>query len=235
MKSAEITTKEKIWTHTGIFVGEDTFRFHCRVLVYGVERLCYMPSNCKLGKIVSLVGREVYLKKYEGNSDKFEFVVQDVRYKNTVVLINLNYLNRVVEKQLHRKIFDFLGDREAIRREVAFGNYKSDFLIDDSDTIIEVKSLLSWESKADYPIKSVDRAVDQLDNILKIINEKYTFYYLLFSLSPYVKEVFINNRDTKYGERLLKCQKAGLKLRAFSIGYKDDEFYVKKEIPITYR
>ena len=234
MKSAEVTIKEKLWTCTGIFVREDTFRFHCRVLVDGIERLCYMPANCKLEKIVSLAGREVYLNEYEGISDKFEYVVQAVKYKNAIVLINLNYLNRVVEKQFYRKIFNFIGERREIRREFSFGKYKSDFWIQNSNTIIEVKSLLSWESIAEYPIKKVERSINQLDNIMELLKDGYSFYYFIFSLSPYVKEIHIG-KENKYGIMLQECQKKGVVIIAFSIGYRKDKFYVKKQIPIVFR
>lgn len=233
MKSAGTITKEKLWSCSGIFVGEDTFRFHCRVLVDGVESLCYMPSNCKLGKIVSLVGREVYLKKYEGPSEKFEYVVQAVKFKNAIVLINLNYLNRVVEKQIHRKIFDFLEERKELRREFSIGNYKSDFWINSSNTIIEVKSVLSWENIAGYPIKSVERSISQLDKIMELLKSGYRFYYLIFSLSPYVREIHIDN-ESRYGKKLQECQKEGLEIMAFTIGYRKDEFYIKKQIPIMF-
>ena len=62
----------------GTFAREDTNRFHYYVLVGGTEKLCYMPSNCKLEKIVSLSGREIFLKEYDKSSDKFNCVMQVV-------------------------------------------------------------------------------------------------------------------------------------------------------------
>lgn len=231
MKSAEITDRNNLWTEKGLFIREGRYRFHCYVLINKKQKLCYMPSNCKLEKIVSLKDKIVYLKEYQGESDKFDYIVQAVKYRQSSVLINLQYLNRVIEKQLERSTFKFLGERKNIRREYSLGKYKSDFWIEETNSLIEVKSLLSWEEHASYPMQHANRLIAQLEKICELLDGNYNFYYFIFSLSPYVKTVQIN-KNVKYGETLMRCMEKGMHLKAFVIGERKKEFYVKKEIPV---
>ena len=93
----------------GIFCREDKYRFRCWVNVDGEEHLCYLPSNCKLGKIHSLEGKEVLLSKQKGDNSKFDYKVEAIIYRNGQILLNLSFLNRVVEQEIHRGVFSFLG------------------------------------------------------------------------------------------------------------------------------
>lgn len=230
MKSVEITEEINAWMTIGRFVREDKYRFRCYVEIDGIQKLCYMPSNCKLEKIISLAGREVILKRYEGASDKYEYIVEAVKYRNNLVLLNLQFLNRIIENQIQRRIFNYLGVRKNIRREVTVENYKADLFIEDTQTYIEIKSILSWNKSTSYPIDSSDRGLEQLEKIEKLLDQNKRIFYFLFSMSPNVKDVYIDS-NSLYGTVLNRCISKGLKLRAYSLGGSKN-IEVKKEIAI---
>lgn len=230
MKSVEITEEMKAWTIKGRFVREDKYRFHCYVEIDGAQKLCYVPSNCKLEKIISLAGREVILKKYDGPSNKYEYIVEAVKYGNSLVLLNLQFLNRIIENQIQRRIFNYLGERKYIRREVTVEDYKADLYIADTQTYIEIKSILSWNKCASYPIDSSDRGLEQLEKIEKLLDQNKRIFYFLFSMSPNVQEIIIDS-NSLYGTVLNRCISKGLILRAYSLGGSNN-IEVKKEIVV---
>ena len=231
MKSVEITEEMSCWNTKGKFIKEGKYRFHCYVEVEGTERLCYMPSNCKLEPLFSLAGREVLLKAYEGPSDKFEYVVEAVRYGNSLVLLNLQFLNRIVEEQLERRVFNYLGQRSKIRREVAVGTYKSDLYIEDTQTYIEVKALLNRNTRASYPMDTSVRNIEQLEKIYELLEQEQRLCYFLFSMNPKVKEIVIDSTSS-FGIAIKRCVDKGLLLKAYAMGG-SRTLEVKREIPVV--
>ena len=75
------------------------------------------------------------------------YAVYAVKYGKQYIMLNLAQANRVIETQLSRKYFSFLGKRKNSSHEVCIDSYKTDLYIQDTDTVIEIKSILSFEKK----------------------------------------------------------------------------------------
>ena len=77
-----------------------------------------------------------------------EYAIYAVKIKNEFILLNLSQANRIIEEALPKRRFSFLGLRRQIVREKKIGGYKSDLYIEDTKTLIEIKSILSFQKTA---------------------------------------------------------------------------------------
>ena len=127
---------------SGIFKEEIKNRFLCLVNVNGEDTLCYIPSSCRLSNFIKLEGRTVLLKPVVSAYARTHYSVYAVKIGRSTVLLNLSMANRIVEQQLQRRSFAFLGKRSSVLREHMESGYKADLFIRDTNTIIEVKGLL---------------------------------------------------------------------------------------------
>lgn len=217
----------------GIFCREDKYRFHCWVNVDGEEHLCYLPSNCKLGKIYSLEGREVLLSRQKEDNSKFDYKVEATMYRNGQILLNLSFLNRVIEQEIHRSVFSFLGKREAVFREKCVIGYKSDLYIADTNTLIEIKSVLAFSNAVNYPVNYSSHMLQQLEKLLEIANEKISVYYFIVGTGPALKEINVDI-NSEYGKLMNECQEAGVHFVAMNLRSRKGKYRVKEFISINY-
>ena len=78
--------------------------------------------------------------------------------RQSYVPLNLSSSNVTIENNLRRRMFAFLGSRNSVFREKTIDGYKSDLYIADSDTIVEIKSILSFNRTAQFPTVFSERA-----------------------------------------------------------------------------
>ena len=200
----------------GLFIEEQKTRFLCNVLIDGKLTECYMPSSCKLGKIVELSGKEALLKPVKKKNARTALAVQAIKLEDQFIWINLADVNRTVEKQLQNNVFSFLGKRDSIKRESNFGNYKADLFIEDSKTIIEVKTVLSSDKVGIYPTDSSKRAERQLEYILELLDTN-NVCYIIVALNPKTQMITINNNLRHYHELFKKCLGKGMICKGLSV------------------
>ena len=217
----------------GIFCREDKYRFNCWVNIDGEEHLCYLPSNCKFEKICSIKGRTVLLSDSLSENSKFRYKVEAVKYRNSQMLLNLNFLNRVIEQELSKKKFSFLGKRDNIVREKIAHGYKSDLYIEESNTIIEIKSVFSFSNIVDYPTNYSSHMLEQLEKLKIIADGTANVAYFIVGLGPNVKKIRIDLRS-KYGELIDDCRCAGVQFIAMNLQNKKGFYCVKEFIDINF-
>jgi DNA-binding sugar fermentation-stimulating protein len=162
-------------------------------------------------------GRGVLLKPVTTPNARTPYAVYAVKYRHGHILLNLAESNRVIESQLHRRYFHFLGKRKSIAHEYKIGKYKADLFIHDSKTVIEIKSTLAFGRKASFPTVYSERAVKQLREISNLLDEGYRVCYILVSLNPQVKEISVNTQVDDFFQAFLECVKKGMSYSAFSV------------------
>lgn len=158
----------------GTFIKEEKNRFLCLVEVSGIETVCYIPSSCRLSNFLNLDGRQVLLRPIKSQKARTEYSVFAVKNRKGFIPIDLSIANRVVEKQLNSRGFSFLGKRKNVIREVMLDGYKTDLYINDTNTIIEIKSILSFNDETVFPTVYSERAVKQLIKIKDLLLQGYT-------------------------------------------------------------
>lgn len=206
---------------SGIFLREQKTRFLCDILLEDEEVECYVPSSCKLSKLVDLTGKKVILQTVENKKSRTNYSVYAARVGRYYVLLNLAEANRVVEEQLHRRYFSFLGKRQKFCREKIVEGYKADLFIEDTKTLIEVKTLLSFTEEGRFPSMESSRAEAQLEKISELLDKGYRVCYIVMSLNPQVKTIYINTDFDKYCQLFQECLEKGMKAKGFSIRLRD--------------
>jgi len=218
----------------GTFQAEIKNRFLCSVNIDGKDVTCYIPSSCRLSNFIDMTGRTVLLKPVETPNARTSYAVYAVKHRRSFILLNLAQANRVIETQIKRRYFSFLGVRKKVSREYKIGDYKTDLFIHDTNTLIEIKSTLSFSKESVFPTVYSERAVKQLKEILRLLDEGYRACYILVSLNPCIKEIVINSEVEDYYKTFIECVKKGMTYCAFSVRLReqDPELYAKIKVTI---
>ena len=217
----------------GVFKEELKNRFLCLVEVNGKDTLCYIPSSCRLSNFVDLNKKDVLLTPNASFNTRTEYAVYALRVRGQFILLNMSQANRVVERSIRNRRFSFLGKRNTIKKEYSIENYKSDLYIEDSHTIVEIKSILSFEKKASFPTVYSQRAIDQLIKISSLLDKGYRVCYIFVSLNPRVKEIRINTEIDKYRKLFIECINKGMVLKGYTVKLKDTQPIIHSEVSIS--
>ncbi len=217
----------------GEFVKELHNRFLCVVKVNEEDTLCYIPSSCKLSNFIDLRGRSVMLIPVKKKKARTCFSLYAVKYKRSFVLLNLSEANKIVATQLRRRMFSFLGSRNSIKREKMIDGYKSDLYIEDTDTLIEVKSLLSFDQEALSPTVYSERANRQLRDIQTILEKGHRVYYIFISFYSGVKQIKINPLQKEYSRLFYECIRQGMSVAAYSVRMDGEQAIIHKRITVV--
>jgi len=217
----------------GVFKEEIKNRFLCIVNINDEDTLCYIPSSCRLSNFIDLKNRVVALKPIKKKDAHTRFSVYAVKYRNSFILLNLSEANSIIEQQINRKIFYFLGNRESVTREKTIYGYKSDLYISDTDTIIEVKSLLTIEKEARVPSVFSERGNRQLLDLKRLLQDGHKVCYMFVSLYSGVKEIRLNVEQREYMRNFNECIANGMTSCAFSVYMHDGGPIIKSRIKVN--
>lgn len=207
----------------GIFKEELKNRFLCLVEVDGEDILCYIPSSCRLSNFVSMTGRTVLLSPVAATDARTKYSVEALAVGREFVLLNMSKANKVVIDNIHNRRFANLGKRSRIKKEYTIAGYKSDLYIEDTKTVVEVKSILSFCSEAEFPSVFSERAVNQLLKIEKLLEKGYRACYIFVSLNPKVKQLTLNNELIAYRDAFRNCIEKGMIVKGVTVKLKDGE------------
>ena len=217
----------------GTFQTEIKNQFLCSVNIDGKDVTCYIPSSCRLSNFIDMTGRTVLLKHIETPNSRTPYAVYAVKYRRNFILLNLAQANRVIEAQIRRRYFSFLGVRKKVSREYKIGSYKTDLFIHDTNTLIEIKSTLAFSKESVFPTVYSERAVNQLKEISRLLDEGYHACYVLVSLNPCVKQIAINSEVEDYYKAFIECVEKGMTCRAFSIRLREQVPELHAKIQVT--
>lgn len=218
----------------GVFKEEIKNRFLCTVNIEGTDTVCYIPSSCRLSNFINLTNRRVMLHPIKKRNARTKYSVYAVEYRQAYVSINLSNANRIIENSIRRRIFSFLGARKNVYREKNVDGYKSDLYLNDTDTVIEIKSILSFSRTALFPTVFSERANRQLKNIKLLLEKGHNVCYMLISMYSGTKAISIDKQQTEYAELFSECVKKGMTVCAFSLGMNEGESFVKSRVEIEY-
>ncbi|MDD6527560.1 MAG: DNA/RNA nuclease SfsA [Oscillospiraceae bacterium] len=216
----------------GTFKEEIKNRFLCTVSIDGTDTVCYIPSSCRLSNFIDLSNRTVMLQPIKKKNARTKYAVYAVKYRRSYVPLNLSVSNRVLETEISRRYFSFLGKRKSVFREKVIDGYKSDLYIADTDTVIEVKSILSFNKSAIFPTVFSERANRQLEELLGLLVNGHKVCYMLVSMCSSVESIRINNEQEEYYGLFVDCIRHGMTVSAISLGMKNDLPYVRSRIDV---
>lgn len=193
----------------GIFRREIKNRFRCIIEVDGKDELCYVASSSRLSNYISLENKEVLLLPEGKGAQVTKYTLFAAKYRNSYVLLNLQMANTVLQEQLRRRIFSKLGERGLIDAEKKIAGYKTDLFIRDTNTLVEIKTVIDTKREAYFPAVSSERSLQQLNKIGELLEYGYRFCFIFVALSPSVKEIHID-RHSPFYDSFQCCVSKGL-------------------------
>lgn len=210
---------------TGIFVKESKYRFICDVKIDNKIQECYISNSSHLLPMINLVNKKVLLKENKGKNLRTKYTLHALFAQNEKVLLNLNYVNNLVQKYLYE-----INDANNIKREYQLGKYKSDFYIIDKNIVIEVKGILSENNSVVFPYKHCERCSWQLKHIINLLKQGYIVDYYLVLLNSQIEEIIINDEI----KRLFSdCLSLGMNIKYFTIIWDNDNCSLIKSSKIV--
>ncbi len=218
----------------GTFKEELKNRFLCIVEVDGFGVLCYIPSSCRLSNFIDMTDRTVLLRPICSEKARTKYEVFAVRVGKQFIVLHLSAANDVVIENLNKRRFHYLGKRKEIKRELKVDGYKCDAFIEDTRTVIEIKSILSLNKTALFPTVYSQRAIKQLESIDNLIEQGYQVCYLFISMNPNTTRIVINDEMEKYYQLITQCVTKGMLVKGYSMKYKDDSLTIYKEVAVDY-
>lgn len=215
----------------GIFKRELKNRFLCEVAINNQDNICYVPSSCHLSNFLSLENKKVILIPTSSKNTRTQYSLLALPYKRSFILLNSSLANKAIENSINKRRFSFLGERKTIQKEKHLENYKADFIIKDSQTILEIKSLITTDKEAIFPTVYSERALNQYKQLFSLMDKGYSVYCFIVSLNPYVKVIRINKESEFYSYYCVGKTK-GINFKAFSCRLVDKTPFIDKELPI---
>ena len=215
----------------GVFVKELKNRFLCEILVDGESTVCYVPSSCHLSNFLDLTNKKVLLVPTQTPNSHTKYALFAVPFKRSYLILNTSMANAAVVNSLRKPRFSYLGKRKTIFTEHRVDDYKTDVYIQDSKTIIEIKSIISTTNSGLFPTVYSERTIKQLQKLQELMLKGYKVAFIIVSLSPYLREVSIDN-NTEFYKEFVTCIKQGMIAKAYTCRLSDDAILIEKEIPI---
>ena len=216
---------------TGIFKQELKNRFLCEVEIDGESTVCYVPSSCHLSNFLDLQGKSVLLVPTQSKNARTKFALFAIPYKKSYIVLNTSMANRAVKNSINGRKFTYLRTRKTIYTEHYVEGYKSDIFIQDTNTIIEIKSVLSIDQIARFPTVFSERSMNQLEQLRGLLSFGYHVHYFIVSLNPYVKSIDLIP-DAQFTPLLQSCVNLGMTLSAFSIRIINNKVCIDKKLPL---
>lgn len=217
----------------GIFISEVKNRFLCEVAIAGVRTLCYVPSSCRISNFIDLCGKEVLLLPTATPYAKTAFSLFAVPYKKNYIFLNSSLANSIIGQNLNSRRFFLLGKRKVVSAEYCVNGYKCDFFIHDTETIVEVKSIISTENVAVFPSVFSQRALDQLQGIKRHLEQGKPACYIITSLNPYIKAIALD-KQTPFFSVFNKCISLGMITLGVSCKIKENQLAIHKMVEILF-
>lgn len=218
---------------TGVFIKELRNRFLCEVEIDSETVVCYVPSSSHLGNYLNLHKKKVLLIPTKTPTAKTPYALFAVPYKKNYIVLNTSMANKAIEQSIQKRMFSFLGKRKNVIKEHTIAGYKCDFYIEDTNTIIEIKSIISTNKKAVFPTVYSERTIKQLGILQQELLAGRKACFCIVSLHPYVKEVVIR-KDTEFYWKLLDCTDLGMHLHAYTTRLLPEGLIVEHEVPIVF-
>lgn len=216
----------------GILIGEQKNRFLCNVKIGDRIEECYIPSSCRLSNLISIKNPRVILRKVTSKNSRTNYAIYAIKIKRSFALIDLVDANKILYKQINRRMFSFLGSRKEILSEVSFGKYRADIFIKDTSTIIEVKTVISDLPTALFPSIHSERAIKQLESISNLLGKGYHAYLFILALTPSIKKIVISNQEKEFLNILDICCQKGLIIHGFNLKISGGIANINNKIPV---
>ena len=124
-----------------------------------------------------------------------------------------------------------IGIRKNVLKEHKIGDYKADIYIKDTNTIIEIKSIITTNRLGIFPTVYSERTLNQLEKIQDLLSQGYKVCFIIISLNPYVRKIKIDQK-TKFFNCFHDCIEKGMIIKGYTCDLIGGNLKINKEIEL---
>lgn len=200
------------------YISEGNSRFICTIYLYGKPVECYVPISCKLSRLLPLTGTNILVTKNSSKSQRTEYSLFAVQNQDlSYTIISTSFANRIVKAYLSN-----IENNQSFLIEKTIKNYKCDFYLPSSNTVIEVKSIITLDEYISLPNLNSERAVNQLQVIKRLLKSGIGAKYIFIAFAPHLREITIDVSKI-YGKLIKQCCDLNMQLICFRITLYEDK------------
>lgn len=210
-------------------------RFACLVELQGNEERVYLPNSGRLDSMLR-PGQKVFLVDRSSPSRRTKYDLVMISLNGTLVSVDSRIPEELVYQALYQRTLSPFSNYSSIRREVAFGRSRLDFLLgkDSAQCFLEVKSVtLVYENWAAFPDAPTLRGRRHLDSLVHAKKEGFEAA-ILFIVQREDADCFSPNDkvDPDFGQTLRAAQLQGVSVYAYRCKVNPKEIELAGQLPV---
>jgi len=210
-------------------------RFACLVEVEGSKERVYLPNSGRLNSLL-FPGQTVFLAERSSSSRRTRYDLVMTILNGKSVSVDARVPGELVYQALRQRTLPQFGVYSTIRREVAFGKSRLDFLLSSHTSLcfLEVKSVtLVQKGRALFPDAPTLRGRRHLKSLTWAKKEGYEAA-ILFVIQRQDAESFSPNDavDAEFGHVLREAQLQGVDVYAYRCKVSPKEIELAEQVPI---
>ena len=212
-------------------------RFFADVSLNKKKVTTHCPNS---GSMLGLLSEnnDAWISKSDNPNRKLKYTLEIINDKRSNVGVNTHRANRLVEEALKKKIIIELKKFSNIKREAKFSKEtRFDFLLENKNkkAFLEVKNVTLSREKgiSEFPDAITTRGKKHLVHLQDAIKKGYESYLLFLIQREDINIMKIaNDIDSNYYNEIIKAQKNGVKIIAYSCKVNGSEITIKKKIEV---
>ena len=216
-------------------MGSRQNRFACMVELQGNKERVYLPNSGRLDSVL-LPGQRVFLAEKASSSRRTRYDLVMTSSNGTLVSVDSRIPGELVCQALYQRALPQFGEYFSIRREVAFGRSRFDFLLsrDSAQCFLEVKSVtLVHENRAAFPDAPTLRGRRHLESLVHAKKEGYESAILFVIQREDANCFFPNDEvDPDFGQALRAAQLQGVAVYAYRCKVDLKEIELAEQLPV---
>lgn len=210
-------------------------RFACLVELQGNKEKVYLPNSGRLDSVFC-PGQKVFLAERAAPSRSTKYDLVMTNSNGILVSVDARVPEELVYQALHQKDLPQFSDYPSIRREVAFGRSRLDFLLSrgSAQCFLEVKSVtLVYGNRAAFPDAPTTRGRRHLESLVHAKKEGYETA-ILFIVQREDADCFSPNDkvDPDFGQALRTAQLRGVSVYAYRCNVNPEEIELAGQLPV---
>lgn len=210
-------------------------RFACWVMVNGKREMAHLPNSGRLREVLA-PGRPVYLVEAASPQRRTRYDMLLADMDSLLVSVDARLPSDLVEEALKARRLAPFRSYPRIRREVAFGHSRLDFLLQGNRQLcyMEVKSITLIEAgRGLFPDAPTLRGRHHLLSLIQARHEGHRAAIIFVVQRPDATGVSPNDAtDPAFGAALRQAAGAGVGIYAYRCRVSLREIRIEAEIPI---
>lgn len=221
---------------SGEFVSRPN-RFIAHVNILGQLEVCHVKNTARCRELLH-PGSIVYLEESDNPGRKTKYDLVAVEKGNTLVNIDSNAPNKVVQEWLNTDSCPILQGAEScfVKPECKYGNSRIDFYVeaDQRKIFIEVKGVtLEENGVVRFPDAPSERAVKHVEELAAAVAKGYEAY-VMFVIQMKGVKYFTPNEDThpQFCNALREAAVKGVQILAYDCLVTEDSLLLDEQVEV---